>query len=315
MPDQERHNLLVNAARLHYLRRLTHQEIAERLGLSRVKVTRLLRQAVDEGVVEFRIADPLAETLDLQDTLRERFKLRQAVVTPPAADDEQMLDSLGRQAAGLLTRSLKPGSVLGIGWGRTLNAMLPYLERTRHEDVHVVSLTGGLASNSNQPNPYDTATAVAARLGARPHYLLLPAIAASEESRETLMDEPAAREVRELWQRMDLCLMSIGRISRETGIFYSLPDPAREAKKAREMGGVGDLLARPFDERGRFLDTSYAKRTITVDFAQLGKVGSVVGVGGGAAKEKAVLGALRTGVLNGIITDEATARSALEARP
>lgn len=311
-PDPERHNLLVNAARLHYLRRLTHQQIADKLGLSRVKVTRLLQQAVDDGIVEFRIADPLSDTLELQDQLEERFGLQRAVVTPVGDSHTQTLESLARSAAGLLMGSINDRMTVGLGWGRTLNAMTPFLVDAQCEGVRVVSLTGGLAANSNQPNPYDTTTAVASRIHAEPHYLVLPAMVASARTRTLLMQEPSAIAITELWGHMDLCLMSIGRLSEHTGIFYAFPDPAAEVKRVREMGGVGDLLARPYDLQGTFLDVDFADRTITVDLDLLRSVPQVIGVSGGRGKEDAVLGALRTGLLAGLITDEATARTVLK---
>jgi deoxyribonucleoside regulator len=313
LSDPMRHNQLVNAARLHYLRNLTHQQIADKLGLSRVKVTRLLQQAVDEGIVEFRVADPLVDVLELQDALQERFELKSCLVTPSSSSQEQLLDSLGRQAASYLAGVLKPGTTVGLGWGRTLNAMVPYLEDAGHPDVKVVSLTGGLSANSNQPNPYDITTAVAARLGAQPHYLVLPAIVSSERTRDLLLREPGAREVQAQWEQIDTCLLSIGSINPNTGVFHSLDDPTAEADRARTMGAVGDLLARPFDVNGAFLATDYSARTITVDFGLLGKVPQVVGVAGGEPKADAVLGALRTGLLNGLITDEETARTVLNA--
>jgi DNA-binding transcriptional regulator LsrR (DeoR family) len=303
-PDPVRHNQLVDVARLYYLRNLTHEQIARKLGLSRVKVTRLLAQAVRERVVEFRIADPVADTLVLQDRLEERFGLKQAIVAPGSDSESQTLATLGRFAAAWLDERLAADLVIGLGWGRTLNALAPHLAPTRHGGISVVSLTGGLAANSRQPNPYDTVTAVAARLGAQPHYLLLPAIADSEQTRDLLLQEASARAVTALWERTDIAMLSIGLLAPETGVFYSLPDPGAGVGTALGAGGVGDILARPFDADGRFIETEFVARTIAIAPEHLARVPLVAGVAGGPAKAGAILGALRTGLLSVLITDE-----------
>ena len=150
-----RHNLLVRVARLYYLCGLTHQQIAAREGMSRIKVTRLLKEAVERKIVEFNIKDPLVTTLELEEELQRAFGLRRVILTPTPAQEADYYDILGRFAADCLQRELKNGLHIGIGWGRTLNGMLPYLSRGRRRDLHVVSLTGGLAANARQPNPYD----------------------------------------------------------------------------------------------------------------------------------------------------------------
>jgi deoxyribonucleoside regulator len=311
-PDPIRHNQLVDVARLYYLHDLTHQQIADKLGLSRVKVSRLVRQAVEERVVEFRIADPVMDILDLQDRLEDRYGLRQAIVVPTGETEAQTLAALGRFAAAWLGERLADDLVIGLGWGQTLNAIAPHLEPNRHTGIEVVSLTGGLAANANQPNPYDTVTAVAASLGARPRYLLLPAVADSRTTRELLLREASARAITALWERVDIAMMSIGLLSAGSGVFYSLADPRAGVGAVVEAGGVGDILARPIDIDGQTVPTELVDRTIAIGPEALGRIPLVVGVAGGIAKARAIQGALRTGLLNVLITDEDAACAVLE---
>ncbi len=309
--DPLRHNKLVNIARLYYLRKLTHQQIADKLGLSRVKVTRLLQQAVEEGVVEFRIADPALLALELQDRLEQQFALTQAIVVPSGETPDEALDNVGRFAARWLVEHLRDKSLVGLGWGNTLNAMVPHLSAAEYHGIAVVSLTGGLAANAKQPNPYDTATAVARALGAVPQYLALPAIVESRSTRDVLMREPSARDMRERWTHLDICMMSIGRLSPDTGVFYSFPDPGKAVSAVRGEGGVGDLLARPMRIDGTFVDTDYTERLIAADVAVLRTIPRVAGVAAGVAKADAIIGALRSGLLNTLVIDEQAAVAVL----
>ena len=309
--DITRHNLLVRVARLYYLCHLNHREIAAREGLSRIKVTRLLQEAEREAIIEFRISDPMIGTLELEERIQKTFGLHRAVIAPTPRADDDLYDVLGRFAADFLSRVLREDFVIGISWGRTLNGMLPYLERPGFRRLHVVSLSGGLAANRRQPNPYDIASSVAERLGASAHYPLIPAIVEAPATRRLLMREQRMKPILKLWQSLDIVLVSVGVIGPETGLYYSFPDPKAEAARVRALGAVGDILARPFDIKGRPVDAGFNDRMVAVDPADLRRAATVVGIAGGQQKIQPVLGALRTGQLTTLITDERTAERVL----
>ena len=70
--------LLAEVARLYYLNHLTQQHIAERMGVSRSKVSRRLSEARSSGLVEIRVHSPLMLDTVLQDALKARLGLREA---------------------------------------------------------------------------------------------------------------------------------------------------------------------------------------------------------------------------------------------
>jgi len=297
---------------MYYLQNLTHQEIANQLNLSRVKITRLLQEAVKNKIVEFKIKDPYLEILELEDKFKQTFHLKQVIITPSPLNEDELFTELGGYTADFLMQNLKHNLVIGIGWGRTLNGMVPALSPSPHKNIHVVSLTGGLSANENQPNPYDIASAVAKQIGATPHYLLIPLIFENETSKNLLLKDKTIQKTMEWWDKIDVALMSIGVPSAETGVFYALPKPQKEVAQAKKQGAIGDLLAHLFDQQGNFLRSEFTQRMVAIEFAQLKKIPLVVGVAGGNTKTLSILGALRTGILNVLITDEQTAQKIIK---
>ena len=73
-------NLLARVASYYYHDELTQSEIAARLGISRVKVYRLLKEARAEGIVQITINWPTSRDLGLEQRLRELFDLRVRLV-------------------------------------------------------------------------------------------------------------------------------------------------------------------------------------------------------------------------------------------
>ena len=75
----------------------------------------------------------------------------------------------------------------------------------------------------------------------------------------------------------------------------------------RRKGAVGDILIRFFDENGQPVQNELDNRVVSMTLPQLRQVNRSVGVAGGKRKFNAILGALRGGLINVLITDCYTA--------
>ena len=74
--------LLARTAWFYYHDGLTQNEIGERLGLTRLKVSRLLEKVRQSGVIRVQINSRFEGCLSLENTLLERFGLQQIRVLP-----------------------------------------------------------------------------------------------------------------------------------------------------------------------------------------------------------------------------------------
>jgi DNA-binding transcriptional regulator LsrR (DeoR family) len=73
------------ASRLYYELGETQNAIAEQLGVTRPQVSRLLKRARAEGVVEIRVVDRTSVESPAADALRERFGLGAVHLAPTIA--------------------------------------------------------------------------------------------------------------------------------------------------------------------------------------------------------------------------------------
>jgi DNA-binding transcriptional regulator LsrR (DeoR family) len=297
---------------LYYVEGLTQAEIADLLGISRVKVVRDLQACRQTGLVQIQINGRLASCVALERALVKRYGLAQAVVVPSPHDPAHLPATLGVAVGAWLSDRIGPGQTLGIGWGRTLHWSVRALRRREVPGLTVVSLLGGIGRGS-EINMYETASRVAETLGAQCYYLAAPAYASSEPLRDMLLEQAGLKEVLERARRADIAVASVGTLGPEaTNRQIGLLD-AEELAGLEAAGAVGDLLCTFLDAQGRPVDHPLNRRAVGLPVEDLKHVATSVLASGGAEKVGIVRAALVGGYVNTLITDERTAERLVAA--
>ncbi len=302
---------LVRASRLYYELGETQSAIAELLGVTRPQVSRLLKRARAEGIVEIRIVDSTHGDSPAGDVLRQRYGLDAVHLAPTIVGPEDLTRRMvGRLAAQVLHASVRAGLVVGIGDGASVSATTDALcdtlgggpdEAATPIAATVVPLCGGFWSTGPEREPYRR---VAQALGAQAHGLMAPGLVDDAATRTALLAHAGVRSVLELWDRLDVALFGIGGPGWNTTTVG--PDIARELDAS---GAVGEVLVAPFDLEGRFVCPALRERVIAFEAPRLGGVPAAIGVAAGASKVRPILGAIRAGVVRTLVTDVATAEA------
>ena len=136
--------LLTKVAKLYYDVGLNQDEIVQRLHLSRSKVSRLLSQAREAGIVKITVISPPGIYSDLETQIENRFRIEEVIVTEVRQPDDQesVAIELGRAAAAYMERTIKDNHVVGFSWGSTLNAMADAMTPFTAKDTQVVQIIG-----------------------------------------------------------------------------------------------------------------------------------------------------------------------------
>ncbi len=306
--------ILAEVATLYYVDRLNQEQIARQIGRSVSTVSRFLADAEATGIVEVRVHQPTPVEPDLQLALAHRFGLRCArVLRTSAAEPQRILPHLGNLAARYLTAILADDAVISVGWGTSLyevvQAMTPGLRR----GFHIVQALGSLGNRLPAIDNHSITRLLAERIGGTPHFLPAPMIVESEFVRDALVQDPQLRETLALARRSDIALVGVGGTEPEqSGVYRAVHIDAEMLESIRDAGAVGDIAVEFFDRYGRFLDLEVSRRVVGTRLSDLRDARTVIAVAGGASKALALLGALRTGVLHVLITDDTTATRVLE---
>lgn len=297
---------LVRVSRLYYELGETQEAIAALVGVTRPQVSRLLKEARAQGVVEIRIVDRDEAESPAAEEIQRRFGLR-AVHLAPSLDGppEVTRRRVGRLAGQVLRSAVRDGQVVGIGDGAAISAVADELAAGETQvDATVVPLCGGFWRPGAGAEPFRR---IGDALGATVLALHSPGLLDDAVVRDALCAHPGVRSVIDRWDRLDVALLGIG------GPAWSESAVGPEAMaEIRDGMAVGEVLIAPFDSQGRFVAASLRARTVAFDARRLSRVPVVIGVAEGAAKVAPILGALRGGMVNALVTDVRTAEAVLE---
>ena len=304
---------LAQVAWLYYDQGKSQQEVADEMRVSRSAVSRLLTEAREKGVVEIIVHYPWRTSPELEQRLLSTFNLKTVrVLIRDNKSYERMLEGLGILAARYLDTIVHDGMTIGISWGTALYEMIKALRQRNLPGVEVVQLIGATGSESVPTDGPILAQLLTSRLGGFCRYLHAPLIVENEVARETLLQDRNIRETLGRAERADVALVGIGCPDSE---LYSLLRAGyvseTETQHIRAAGVVGDICAQHYSLNGQWLDLDINRRTIGITLNTLSNINTVVGVAGGSRKAAAILGALRGGYLDVLITDDQAAQKVL----
>jgi DNA-binding transcriptional regulator LsrR (DeoR family) len=314
-PSIEELRLLVKVSRFYYEDGLNQDAITARLGLSRSKVSRLMAQARETGVVQINVVVPEDLFLDLEGRLEERFGLQEALVVEaqPGDSQSQVSRAVGSAAAGYLLRAMSPRSTIGMCWGDTLRHMAAALTPQRYPDAQVVQIIGGLGQPDAEVHATELCRSVSRSLGCRLTLLPVPGIVADQRTREALLSDVHVQRAVDAFDDLDIAFVGIGAptISSVTMRDGSIISRA-ELDGLLRKGAVGDIALRYYDANGECIESDINERIIGMTLEQIRQVPRIVGVSGGPDKPTAIRAALQGGLINVLITDSVTAETLLD---
>ncbi|GGD10212.1 sugar-binding transcriptional regulator [Aureimonas glaciei] len=307
-------DLLARVAHLYYVLGETQQVIAQRLGMTRIRVHRLLAEAREQGVVQVQIRSQTGATLDLEHRLAERFALAACRVTPSdESPDHSLSQIVGSYAAPFVAPMLQPPLTVAMAWGVTLQSLAGAIEpvgSTGEDTVTVVPLLGSLSRRSSIDR-YEAGTLLAQRLHAECYYLPGPIFTDTKASREAILQQPLAQEVIALALCADLALASVGGTDcgtlRSVGYFSDAV-----FAEVLALGAIGNFLGYFMDAQGRIVDHPANECVVGVHPFDLGGVPCRVLVSGGTSKAPMMRMLLERGTFTHLVTDAATGRALLQ---
>ncbi|MCQ1950876.1 sugar-binding transcriptional regulator [Arthrobacter sp. zg-Y859] len=301
----------LDAVKLYYGTGLSQGEVAQRLGLSRPTVSKLIQHGKDRGYVSIQIHDPREQESSLATELCKAFGLsavRLAVV--PESGPEDLVGELGKVGAALLAENVRDGDSVGVTWGQTMYAVARNLQRQERRGVEIIQLKGGVSYTTRATNDFETITLFCNAFGAFARTLPLPVIFDSVEVKRLVEREEHIRRVIEMGRESDVAVFTVGAI-RPDAMLFNLGYLSETEEAGIAAHAVGDICSRFFDDDGNPCVPQLDERTVGITLQDLRRVPTRLMVAGGEHKATAIEAALRSGYATHLVIDQDTARQVL----
>ena len=309
-------DLLLRVAWFYYKDELTQDEIARRLSVSRASVGRMLDRARKAGLVTINLNADHLNAFEVSRQLRRTFRLAEALVIPDheteVGDHHGLNARLGRGGAQFMSTHLRPGGTLGVGWGETVSQVIASTSFGAVGPIHMVSLTGGV--DAYLPAFLSSKSEGEGAMGEMTTATVIPTpiVASTPELAAALKAEPAIQQVLKQACGVDQAIVGVGTPTADATIVEMGYLEAEDVRTLRDHAVVGDILGQFFDASGRVVKLPIHDRRIGIELTDLAQIPKVVGVAGGLHKVDAILGALRGGFLDVLVTNELAALRLLE---
>lgn len=307
-----RHDQLVTISFLKYKLGYPHAKIAELFNTSVMTVSRMLKSALDEGIVTISVKTSMDVDEDLSRQIKQKYSLRDVLIVKNNQYEDEVT-TVSKAAASYLDMIMLPRDVMGLAAGKILSRVLPLMDLPsidRNKDqFDVVQVQGGYP-NLEAQNPTTTIVNFVNRLGIKGHLLLQPMYASSEESAQMIYKHNS-ENFEGIWKRCTLLLTGVGvygqdYFQREESLLDN-----EDFKELENMGAIGVIYGRWFNSDGKYLDCTPNRKAISISPEIQKNVPKRILVAFGDEKLTVINTLLKTKIVNIFLSDEMTAKRLL----
>ncbi|WP_232696647.1 sugar-binding transcriptional regulator [Brevibacillus daliensis] len=316
--NTDERKLLARVARMYYDQNLTQNQIAQELGIYRTTIGRMIKKAREDGIVEIIIHDDFDSSVNLAYQVESHFGLKEVILVSKETvlrSNRDKVQLIAEAAMDLLDRIVKDGDTLGIAWGSTMSSLVNAKPISRKRKIRVVPLVGGQGNfeRGDQKHLSEILHGLASNFGGEAYYIDAASTAETKEIRDQIYQSKYLQKIRELWNEIDISIVGIGAPISNSNLIWQGFFGEETIEELKKFQAVGDICSRFYDVDGHIVNSDVYERTVGIELQQMKQMRYSIGVAESSAKVNSILGALRGGYINTLVTTEETAKALLRA--
>lgn len=292
---------------MYYEKEMGQQEIADKLHISRVKVSRSLKKAREEGIVRFNI-DYRGAFLSEEDTLKKIFGLKDVIIVDNALDNDSSIQ-IQKTSAELLSSKIKNNDIVAVGWGTTIRGVANHMHSIKASNLTFAPIIGGHSSNYSHIHSSNIAEQMALATNEKAMIMNAPALVNSTEEKEMLMKNNTISSVINQTSNANIAIFSLGNPLYESSTIHNVNYFSNEQLKEIENNHVVcDFVSIAFlNKNGQEMCKNISNNSIGVKIDDLLNIPQKICVVYGQNKHISTLAALKAKYIDILITDKETA--------
>ena len=195
---------------------------------------------------------------------------------------------------------------IALSWGRTIGELVNQLPTIKTNNNIVFPLFGGTEHENSYFSSNELARSMADKIGATAKYAWFPYLLQDKSECEALKTMSHYKNMQKMWQNADIALVGIG----DKTVYEAFHKTF--GQNPHNDNVVGDIATHFFNSNGQLIKVY--ENTLCSSQEDIKNAKKTIAVACGDYKVNAIIGALKTGLIDTLITDEHTARQILNLK-
>lgn len=313
MKRQEELTLLVDIARMYYEEGVKQSDVAQTFNISRSLVSKYLKRAREEGIVEITIhGEFVYPHRKLVKKLKLKYGLDDVVCVTSQASKSVQRRQTGKAAGQYLMKKIRKESTIGVAAGKTLHEVAATVSRmSSYPDTVFIPLTGGMGTQHTDIQSNVICNLFSQRLQSKKIDLHAPLLTDTEEAKTMVMQQSFVEDVFDKAKDADFAVVGIGGVPAYNDVSEAYLHKTNPNINTENPEIIGDICYNFLDENGKLVDCEWNKRVISLDLESLRSIPLVIGVAEGIEKVNAIHAAIKGNLIDVLVTDSDVAEALL----
>ena len=299
--------MLTQIARMYYVDKLRQNEIAKRMDMTPMMISRYLRKAEDLGIVSIHIRTPWATDMQLGKQVAEHYRLDECIALESKSEEESSSVVAG-YFADYFPTMVRDRYIIGISWGKTISEFalkVPYMNVTGCE---VLQLNGGLVTKNQSMMPSAILHNLGQKLNAVTYPMNAPLYVESKEIKELLMDNPTNKIVSDKARIADVAIVGVSPLSWKSTTMTFTKYTESEYEQLEKARCIGDIASIFIDKDGNQVQWCRKDAAMSVSLSTMTRARHVVCLAGEVSKAEVLKACAKKRYFNTLITTKKTAQ-------
>ena len=303
--------LLAQIAKLYYIDQIKQKDIAEIFHMTPIQISRYLKAAIDNNIIQFHIDMPIEIDVDLGRKVKDKYSLRECVVVDEE-DEKMIMMRIAQYTAKFVHSLLQDHAIMGVSWGKGIYEFVKQLPFSRFPNLKVVQLSGGVFSENNyMVTPAHIVTTACEKMGSVPVFLNAPFFSLNLDSKNDLIKDQGILKVYELANKATVNIIGASPLRKESTMFQVGMASSDDLEELIRLHAVGDIAGYFIDENGEPIKWSKSELYNGVSIEAICNASTSVCIAGELEKERVMRACLQKKYFNTLITSKKPAQKFL----
>jgi len=314
MTNEAKLKLVYKVAQLYYVENYMQKDIAEKLNINKVAISRMLAKAKKLKIVDIKIKS-LSETFqDLELEIEKKYNLKECIVVSSFEKTKNTFIEIAKYLSEILNRIVKNNSSIGVSWGYSLGVISEHLDLEKKNNIKVIPIIGSLGVIEEGINSNIIARNLSEGFGGISYLINSPAVLENSQLKKAIEKDPNIKQIFELSKNLDVAIVGATNFDSGSSLYKFSSYNKKDFDYLTKMGVVGVVNLSSINNKGEIVHNDVDDRTIALPFDKLKNVDNVILVSVGIHKKDVIKAALKSGIIKIFMTDELTAKSVLNVK-